>query len=65
MLEPELERGRLVRPFTQEVPLSEAFHLLTPQHGGTHPDAALFRDWLLDTARTDHWNQRNREAQRA
>jgi LysR family glycine cleavage system transcriptional activator len=65
MLEPELERGRLVRPFTQEVPLSEAFHLLTPQHGGTHPDAAPFRDWLLDTARTDHWNQRNREAQRA
>ena len=31
----------------------------------THPDAAPFRDWLLDTARTDHWNRRNREAQRA
>lgn len=50
MVTRELERGRLVKPLRLELPIDEAFYLLSPQRGGIHPDAGKFRDWLLEEA---------------
>jgi hypothetical protein len=33
------------------VPIDEAFHLIKPAGGTTHPDADAFVDWLLSVAR--------------
>jgi len=49
----EIAAGRLVRPFGLSVPIDEAFHLISPADGGEHPDAALFRAWLLEEAHAD------------
>lgn len=65
MLGPELERGRLVYPFDIEAPLSEAFHLLSPEGSDDHPDADTFRNWLIDLAREDPENRKNRNARHA
>jgi LysR family transcriptional regulator, glycine cleavage system transcriptional activator len=46
----ERESGRLVAPFALEVPINEAFHLLEPVGSDTHPDAALFVEWILRAA---------------
>ena len=59
---PDLETGRLTRPFALETPLQEAFHLLCPEDGRAHPDADKLRDWLLDLAGQDPVNRRNRDA---
>jgi LysR family glycine cleavage system transcriptional activator len=50
MLERELASGRLVRPFDLELPIDEGFFLTAPEKGARHPDAAVFRDWLLAEA---------------
>ncbi|MFQ5955551.1 MAG: transcriptional regulator GcvA [Kiloniellales bacterium] len=39
--------GRLVVPFGPEVPIDEAFYLVSPADRAEHPDAALFRAWLM------------------
>lgn len=46
----EIASGRLVRPFTLAVPVQEAFHLISPESGMDHPDAPLFRDWIIAEA---------------
>jgi LysR family glycine cleavage system transcriptional activator len=46
----ERKSGRLVAPFSWEVPINEAFHLLEPVGREPHPDAASFADWILQTA---------------
>ena len=46
----ELETGRLIHPFSQQVAVHEAFHLISPTGGAAHPDAAKLRDWLLEEA---------------
>ena len=61
MLGVEIERGRLVEPFGIEAPLHEAFYLISPLSGHEHPDAARFRDWLIETTRNDPENRRIRE----
>ena len=45
-----LMSGRLIAPFDLAVPIDEAFHLIQPAGSSTHPDAALFVDWLLSLA---------------
>jgi LysR family glycine cleavage system transcriptional activator len=50
MLERELASGRLVRPFDLELPIEEGFFLTAPEKGARHPDAAVFREWLLAEA---------------
>jgi len=50
MLERELASGRLVRPFELELPIDEGFFRVAPDMGPRHPDAAIFRDWLLAEA---------------
>lgn len=65
MLGIEIERGRLVEPFSIEAPLQEAFHLISPETGRDHPDAQKFREWLIETAENDPENRRIREAYRA
>ena len=51
MSEKDIASGRLVRPFELAVPIREAFHLVAPEGGIEHPDAASFRDWLLAETR--------------
>jgi LysR family transcriptional regulator, glycine cleavage system transcriptional activator len=48
--ERELRSGRLIKPFRLSVPVAEAFHLISAQAGSEHPDAAVFRGWLLEQA---------------
>jgi LysR family glycine cleavage system transcriptional activator len=46
----ELATGRLVHPFDLAIPIAESFYLISPERGTMHPDAAIFRDWLLSEA---------------
>ena len=39
--------GRLVAPFSLEVPVEEAFYLLQPTRAIPHPDVAAFTSWVL------------------
>lgn len=50
---PDLVAGRLVMPFARAVPITEAFHLLLPDSGSGHPDAAGFAEWLVAVAERD------------
>lgn len=49
-VERELDGGRLVAPFDLVLPTEEAFYVVTPEEPGPHPNAAVFRDWLLQEA---------------
>ena len=49
----EIKSGRLVRPFVLSVPVQEAFFVLTPEEGLNHPDATIFKDWLVAKAEQD------------
>jgi len=49
----EIKSGRLVRPFVLSVPVQEAFFILTPEEGLNHPDATIFKDWLVAKAEQD------------
>ena len=51
LAEHAIETGRLIAPFDLAVPIDEAFHLIKPAGGTTHPDADAFVDWLLSAAR--------------
>lgn len=42
-----IETGRLIAPFDLAVPIDEAFHLIKPAGGISHPDTDAFVDWLL------------------
>ncbi len=59
---PELESGRLIRPFDTAFPIDEAFYLIAPSDGQEHPDAGAFRTWLVDQAYSDPTNSANRNA---
>ncbi len=50
MLERELASGRLVPAFDLALPIEEGFFLVAPDKGARHPDAAVFREWLLAEA---------------
>lgn len=50
LIDRELESGRLVAPFELSVPINEAFHLVWSGSQGEHPDAPVFRDWLIAEA---------------
>jgi len=50
MTSKDFASGRLAAPFELAVPIDEAFHLITPSESTAHPDAVLFRDWLLEEA---------------
>lgn len=50
MLERELASGRLVQPFGLELAIDEGFFLTAPVKGPRHPDAEIFREWLLAEA---------------
>ena len=47
MIQDELTSGRLVAPFNLPVPIQEGFYLLSPTQVPEHPDAKLFREWIL------------------
>jgi LysR family transcriptional regulator, glycine cleavage system transcriptional activator len=50
LLTPQGGAQTLVKPFALEVPVREAFFLREPLGGSSHPDAAAFSTWLLETA---------------
>lgn len=50
MCRPEIESGRLVKPFDLAMPIDEAFYLISPEGGAEHPDTELFRQWILNEA---------------
>lgn len=45
-----LAEGKLVAPFTQRVPTSEAFYAVLPEHQYASPQSQAFLDWLLEEA---------------
>lgn len=47
LIEGMLANGRLIAPFEQSVETSEAFYLATPVKQISHPNAEIFRQWLL------------------
>ena len=57
MIAQGLNAGLLVRPFPLCVPVQEAFYLVSPdqEQAGyvAHPDAQVFRGWLMSQARQD------------
>lgn len=53
MAQKEIASGRLVRPFNLSVPTRESFHLVRPEGGTDHPDAAIFREWIVAEAETE------------
>ncbi len=52
MLERELASRRLVPAFDLALPIDEGFFLAAPEKGVRHPDAEIFRSWLLSEAKT-------------
>jgi LysR family transcriptional regulator, glycine cleavage system transcriptional activator len=50
MIEPELNSGRLVAPFTLAVPVEEGFHLVSRENAQNARQAAVFREWVLGAA---------------
>ncbi len=50
LIETSLAHGRLVAPFKLAIPIDEAFYLMSPAGGTLHPDADVFRKWLLEEA---------------
>lgn len=49
----DIASGKLVRPFQIAVPIREAFHLISPDGGIAHPDAHVFRTWIIGQAEAD------------
>lgn len=47
MIDREVASGRLIKPFELELAIEEGFFLVAPERGARHPDAALFRSWIL------------------
>ncbi len=48
----ELARGRLIAPFALQVPVNEAFHLISRDAGQNPHQATVFRQWLLESIRS-------------
>lgn len=51
LLDQELEKGILVRPFAQIVKRPFAYYLLQPERHSTPRNVKIFREWLLDKIR--------------
>jgi LysR family glycine cleavage system transcriptional activator len=49
----DLISGRLVRPFTDTMPLSKTYWIVCPKATSKLPKIAIFRDWLLGEAARD------------
>lgn len=47
LVEQLIQSGRLVAPFTQRVATDEAFYLAYPDNQYEHPNADVFRTWLI------------------
>jgi LysR family transcriptional regulator, glycine cleavage system transcriptional activator len=50
----DLISGRLVRPFSDVLPLSKTYWIVCPKATSSLPKIAMFRDWLLGEAAQDH-----------
>ncbi|WP_040306407.1 LysR substrate-binding domain-containing protein [Ahrensia sp. R2A130] len=48
--QPMVDAGRLVAPFDLKLPIEEAFHLVETSPAIAHPNAEIFKDWLLEQA---------------
>lgn len=52
LIKSEIDRGRLVIPFDHEMPSEFAFYAVYPKIQSPSSPVRLFRDWLLDEAKT-------------
>ena len=50
LVEKHLESGQLVAPFDLPTPIDEAFYVTWPADQPLRPEAAVVRDWLVQTA---------------
>ncbi|MEA2943456.1 MAG: LysR family transcriptional regulator, glycine cleavage system transcriptional activator [Bradyrhizobium sp.] len=50
----DLINGRLVRPFSDALPLSKTYWIVCPKATSSLPKITMFRDWLLREAAQDH-----------
>ncbi len=48
-----LREGRLIEPFDISVSIEEGFFILTPIKKAIHPDAELFRAWILNLSKSN------------
>ena len=46
----DIAAGRLVMPFSLQVPLSGGYYMAVNEHTGTRPAVAAFCSWLKDEA---------------
>jgi LysR family glycine cleavage system transcriptional activator len=51
LAQPDLQSGRLVRPFATELATAEGYHLLVDARHGERPAVAAFRAWIREEAR--------------
>lgn len=49
----DLAQGRLIAPFDLEVKVDFAYFMLSAENADIEPGVAAFRDWMIDTARTN------------
>lgn len=49
----DLAEGRLIAPFDLEVKVDFAYFMLSAENADIEPGVAAFRDWMIDTARTN------------
>ncbi len=52
LAQPELEAGRLVRPVPHAVRADRSYYIVYPDHIEPSPRLLIFRDWLLEQARS-------------
>lgn len=53
LVQDELHSGRLVQPFAQILPTTNAYHLVRPAGRLDSEEFSAFRDWLLNEVRSD------------
>ena len=64
LLGKELLSARLVAPFALQVPVEEAFYLVSRDTAQNAPHAKLFKDWLLTAARNDQSHHSGQDLRR-
>jgi LysR family glycine cleavage system transcriptional activator len=53
LVEADIAAGRLVAPFDMVLPQDAGYYVVAPQATANAPKIALFRDWLLASAKPD------------
>jgi LysR family glycine cleavage system transcriptional activator len=52
----DISAGRLVQPFSLDLPLGSSFYLVYPEAYTVRPKIVTFRDWLMEETKASHIN---------